>query len=91
VQPTSFREQARWLAPRLARDRIPSAAAYRQYLEMTRLLAKQLGEAGAPPFDLLDVVDFIRLTTSPTARKAMLARKAEIAVERAAAEAAEAA
>ncbi len=75
IHPASFREQARWLVPRLSRLQSPTAAAYRQLSEMARLISKKLTEASAPPHDMLDVADFIRVTTSPSARKAMLARK----------------
>lgn len=91
IQPGSFREQARWLMPRLARVQAPSATVYRQFLELSRHVQKKLTEANLAPRDLLDVADFIRFTTTPSARKAMLARKREPAGSPASGRSAEAA
>jgi hypothetical protein len=86
VQLNVFREQARWMAPRLLRSGAPSPATYARFLEMARLVSRKLAEAGIAPRDLLDVTDFMQLTTSPRARKAVLgfsyeARAAQSAVE----------
>lgn len=69
VRPASFREQAKWMAPRLALPKVPSGASYMRCLTMAKLVATKLGEQGDPPRDLMDVHDFMRVTTRPAAKQ----------------------
>jgi hypothetical protein len=69
VSPSSFREQAKWLAPRLEHSPAPSGGAYERLLAMARALQDELKNAGLVPCDLLDVHDFVRETLTPTAKR----------------------
>jgi hypothetical protein len=73
VRPTSFREQAKLMAPRLAIAKVPTAANYARCLAMAVLVSSKLHERGESPRDLMDVYDFMRLTTRPAA-KALLSK-----------------
>lgn len=68
VRPSTFRQQALWMAPRLKHASRPNAAAYRRYRAMAHELRNKLTEAGLPPADLLDVHDFIYETLRSSVR-----------------------
>jgi len=72
IRPTSFREQAKWMAPRLAMPKTPTAQSYLRLQSMAKTIWNRLIEVGEHPRDLMDVHDFIRLTTRPAAKKALL-------------------
>ncbi|PID38534.1 MAG: hypothetical protein CSA65_00055 [Proteobacteria bacterium] len=72
VRPSTFRQQALWLAPRLKHSARPTAAAYRRYRAMAHELRTKLTEAGLPPTDLLDVHDFIYETLRSSVREEVL-------------------
>lgn len=69
VSPTSFRQQAKWVLPSLSLSNQPSGKAYLGILELARAVSDRLAAAGQKPKDLFDVYDFIRATTSPSAKK----------------------
>lgn len=74
VTPSVFKQQALWLAPRMAHPRRPAAATYQRYLELARAIHAQLEGAGLGPRDHLDVYDFIALTLRPATRKLLAER-----------------
>jgi hypothetical protein len=71
VRPTSFREQAKWMAPRLALPKTPTALGYTRCTSMTKLVWTKLTESAEVPRDLMDVYDFIRVTTRPAAKQVL--------------------
>ncbi len=81
VRPTSMREQLKQLAPTLTLERWPSGAQYSSLLGVATRVQDKLKEAGEKPVDLLDIYDFVRLTTRPAAKRAQLSGSA--AAERA--------
>jgi hypothetical protein len=70
VRAGSFREQAKSMAPRLALERVPNGSAYMRCLGVAKLVATKLTESAEKPRDLMDVYDFIRVTTRPAAKQA---------------------
>ena len=77
VRPTSFREQARAMAPRLSLTKEPSSATYAQCLAMAVLVSNKLTERAQPPRDLMDVYDFMRLTTRPAGKRLLATLKSK--------------
>lgn len=75
IRPTSFREQAKWMAPRLAIPKMPTAQSYLRLQSMAKTISNRLTDVGENPRDLMDVHDFIRLTTRPAAKKVLLGLK----------------
>jgi hypothetical protein len=75
VRPAVIREQSKWMAPRLSLPNQPTAASYMRSLSMVKLVLQKLTEQGESPRDLLDVFDFMRVTTGPTAKKLLLRTK----------------
>jgi hypothetical protein len=69
VRPTTFREQAKWMSPRLAIPKAPSGASYLRCLSMAKLVSNKLAADAESPRDLMDVYDFMRLTTRPAAKQ----------------------
>jgi hypothetical protein len=69
VRPSSFRRQARWMAPRLEYSSHPEGKQYIRFRKMARAVGRRLKEAELKPRDLVDVYDFIRLTLRPSAKK----------------------
>ena len=69
VRPAAFRMQAKWIAPRLTIPAAPTVASYLRCLELAKLVATKLTDAGLAPRDLMDVHDFIRVTTSAQAKR----------------------
>lgn len=68
VRGSSFRTQAKWMAPRIEFDQSPTAELYEALLEMARSVDTALRERGLEPRDLVDVYDFVRLTLTTKAR-----------------------
>jgi hypothetical protein len=75
IRPSSFREQAKWMAPRLAIPKLPTASSYSRLLSMATTVSARLVDQGEQPRDLMDVHDFIRITTRPAAKKLLLGLK----------------
>ena len=75
IRPASFREQAKWMAPRLGIPKVPSAQSYLRLQSMAKTILNRLTDVGESPRDLLDVHEFIRLTTRPAAKKVLLGLK----------------
>jgi hypothetical protein len=73
VRPSTFREQAKWMAPTLSLPNAPSAASYQRALAMTKVIYRKLIEHAEKPRDLMDVHDFMRVTTGGTAKKRLAA------------------
>lgn len=69
IRPTTLREQAKFMAPRLMFAKTPNAALYVRYLDMVNAVREKLVAAGQAPADLMDVYDFMVLTLKPSARK----------------------
>jgi hypothetical protein len=69
VRPTSFREQAKWMSPRLAIPKVPTGTSYMRCLSMAKLVSSRLTELAETPRDLMDVYDFMRVTTRPAAKQ----------------------
>jgi hypothetical protein len=68
VLPTAFRHQLKVMG---SRGVIPARAtreAYMRFLTVARLVSNKLAEYGAPPRDLFDVYDFIRVTLGPASK-----------------------
>lgn len=74
VRPSVFKQQAQWMAPRLEHSSKPDAMVYMRYLKMAQAVQAALTEAGLPPADLLDVLDFIYDTLRPAVRKVLVRR-----------------
>jgi len=77
VRPTSFREQAKRVAPKLSITKLPTAASYARCLSMAMLVSTKLTERAESPRDLMDVHDFMRLTTRPAARQLLVTLRAK--------------
>lgn len=69
VRPSSIRDQARWLAPRVTCGNTPDGHVYSRLLSMTEGAKDRLIEAGFVPHDLVDVGDFIHFTLSSASKK----------------------
>jgi len=67
VRPAAFRTQARWMLPGLKVESRPNGLQYVSLLQLAQRVEKLLDNAGQTPRDLLDVHDFIRITTSSKA------------------------
>lgn len=76
VYPTSFAQQARAVKEPSPRSKQPNAVDYARALRIANALRQALGNLGVTPVDLIDVCDFMRVTTSPTARKNLKMRRA---------------
>lgn len=70
VRRTGFEKQAAWAMPELSVSKLPSGVGYLGYCRLAKSLFDALAEEG--PSDLIDIYDFIRLTTSPTAQRELL-------------------
>lgn len=68
IKPASFRDQARWMAPGLDMDLVPTASLYARLLSMTFRLRMRLEQAGHEPRDLMDVYQFVWTTLRPSAK-----------------------
>lgn len=77
VRPTSFRDQARWMAPRLVFTRAPNAPTYARLLDMANAVKTELAASGDPAKDMSDVHDFIRLSLRPSAVKEYIEKTPE--------------
>jgi hypothetical protein len=78
VRPSRFREQAKYMAPRVTLANTPDANVYGRVLSMVGIIRDRLSEAGLEPSDLVDVHDFVSLTLSPKAQKQWDEAKASV-------------
>ena len=69
VRPSTFREQARWMAPQLVLQKHADPRQYLRLLGMAKTVADKLGERGHTPRDLFDVYDFMWFTLRPSAKR----------------------
>lgn len=69
VRPSTFREQARWMAPQLVLQKHADPRQYLRLLGMAKTVADKLHERDLAPRDLLDVYDFMWFTLRPSARR----------------------
>jgi hypothetical protein len=69
VRPTTFREQARWMAPRLVLPSAPSGPLYVRLVEMARAVKTLLEQERLAPRDLMDVYQFMVTSLAPAARR----------------------
>lgn len=71
VTSTVFAQQAKWMAPQLKLGSAVCAKDYVRVLGMTSRVQRRLEQAELQPRDFMDVYDFIRVTLSAPARKAI--------------------
>ncbi len=69
VHPPSLGRQRKWMGERALNARKPNAMDYEKALRMATNLKEQLSPLGATAVDLLDIYDFIRAFTTPSASK----------------------
>lgn len=69
IKPTTFREQAKWMAPRLVLPATPSGTIYVRLADMARAVKTALEREGQSPRDLMDVHNFMVMTLAPSARE----------------------
>jgi hypothetical protein len=69
VRVTTFREQAKWMAPRLVLTSTPSGALYMRLADMARAVKTALEREGLVPRDLMDVHNFMVVSLAPSARE----------------------
>ena len=74
VRPASLRDQVKQMAPGVTLERWPSSIQYNTLLALARQVREKLLAAEQAPRDLFDVYDFVRVTTSPSARRSLGAR-----------------
>jgi hypothetical protein len=77
VRETTFREQAKWTAPRLIVAKTPSGVLYVRLADMARSVQTALDRAGHSPRDLMDVQLFMAMTLTPSAKKETAARSSD--------------
>jgi len=65
VQPAAFKQQVKVMGGRGSAPARATSAAYTRFLSVARLVSNKLREQNQEPRDLLDVCDFIRLTSGP--------------------------
>jgi hypothetical protein len=65
----SLQQQAKWMKQAAVRSDKPNALDYARARAFAKKVSGRLTELGVLPLDLLDVYDFIRTTTTPTAKK----------------------
>lgn len=68
VHPTSLRQQARWMNESAVRQN-PNALDFERINAMAQSLFDRLKQLGLEPADLFDVYDFMRATTSASAKQ----------------------
>lgn len=69
VSPKAFREQAKWMAPRLTLHHQPDGAQYERLRRMAVRLRDQLIARDLHPRDLMDVFDFMTISLKPVKKK----------------------
>lgn len=69
VRAPTFREQAKWMAPRLVLTSTPSGALYVRLADMAGAVKVLLERAGHAPRDLMDVHNFMVMSLAPSARE----------------------
>jgi len=73
IKPTSFKRQAKSLAPTLRYHAVPRAELYERFRQMAMSVRRQLGSSGLEPRDMLDVYAFIWETLRPKSLKRLSA------------------
>lgn len=68
VRPSVFRKQAQWAAPTLEHQARPHGKLYEAYVEMVQLVDRSLFRRGLEPQDLIDVYDFMVVTSRKNAK-----------------------
>jgi hypothetical protein len=77
VRPSAFREQSRWMAPRLKYDSTPKGALYARYRAMSRLVRRTVKQKSDLRMnDLMDTYEFMVQTLRPKARKLLQQKEA---------------
>jgi hypothetical protein len=69
VHTTSLGRQRTWLGDSPIRSRKPNAIDYQKALKTSARIQHELQELGLTPVDLLDVYDFMRTSTTPSAMR----------------------
>jgi hypothetical protein len=69
VHPGSLRQQSKWMGERPVRSSKPNARDYEAARATACRLFEKLNDLELGPTDLLDVYDFVRASTTPTAKK----------------------
>lgn len=69
VNHSTFKRQAKWLAPRLDVNAFPSSSLYNELLAMAHSVERGAFRAEIKPRDMLDLHDFMVLTLKPSAAK----------------------
>lgn len=77
VHPTSIKQQAKWMAPKLTLPKFADVQHYQVLLGVAAAVQAGLRDRGLKPADLMDVTDFIRQTLRPKARERIVEREAE--------------
>jgi hypothetical protein len=73
VRQKGWAKQARWMQRRLFATRHPNGSDYQSVVELAEQVARGLTDLGAPPRDLMDVADFVQMTTLPSAERRLAA------------------
>lgn len=73
VRKTSFQKQAELRFTPVPNIQRPNSAGYMACLEMSGAIQEELKQAGAKAEDLLDIHDFVKLTTTPSSLRRMQA------------------
>jgi hypothetical protein len=69
VHPTSLRQQSKWMGEKPIRSNKPNPRYYESACATANKLCDQLEQLGLAPVDLFDVYDFVRSSTTPSAKK----------------------
>jgi hypothetical protein len=75
VRPAMVREQAKWLGLKLSIPKLPAGATYGRCMAMAKLVSAKLTERGETPRDMLDVYDFMRITTRSDSMRRLLEKR----------------
>ena len=78
VHPAAFKQQVKVMGGRGSAPARATSAAYTRFLSVARLVANKLKEQNQEPRDLLDVYDFIRLTSGPATKARVPAAKGRV-------------
>ena len=69
VHPTSLRQQLQWMGEKTLRSKKPNPGDYERARTAAKKLFEELDQLGLAPADLLDIHDFVRTLTTPSAKK----------------------
>jgi hypothetical protein len=76
VHPAAFKQQVKVMGGRGSAPTRATSAGYTRFLSVARLVSNKLKEQNQEPRDLLDVYDFIRLTSGPATKARVPAKVA---------------